>query len=372
MTWTVHLVETLTGNLVSPLPVSSGSWTDAINDAGDLKVKVPTPWLLKQPRWRWGAWSASLLACFQGEPLALGPIVKDPQGGRDFTELEAGDLWSLLDQRVTTDRDYPESEADGGKALAESTLSLNEGSLGTIGRRIVERAQLRPSGWFPISYGSPEELGSNRERNFEGFNLGNNSAGKRLRELTEVINGPDISFRPRWVERGNRVEWVMFHGTEGMPEIAQDHTYTVDLTAPSARAVAPKVSSEFVPYARVYASGDGQDKGTLIRITDEPVAEHMPLLETVLADSQTSNPDLLTSRGRGLLQQGRTVQLSVSVDDPLMPLHTWWAGDEVTVIWPHGWPQLDGGTYRMRILKRSGDFSGRRVNVEFQPEQVLA
>lgn len=431
--WQVFLVETLSGRVLSPLPIAGGSWVDAINEAGEIKAKADTRWLLKQPRWRWSPWSASLLACFDGEPIALGPITSEPVGDREFTDLSAGDFWSLLEHRVVTDRDYPQLSvtrrelydrahemigAHNGtpderfqaieqlmfsgdyrgetwqrwgiqedapvidflltwrrqeRALAESVLTLSEGSLGTIARRLVERCQDRPNGWLPVSYGSPEELGSNRERTYEGFNLGNNSVAKRLKEITEVINGPDISFRPRWKERGNQVEWVMFHGTEGMPEIAQDRSYTVDLTAPKSTAIAPKVSSESTPYRRVYTSGDGQDKGTLIRVMDEPIPDRYPLLETVLADSQTSSPDLLESRGRGLLDQGRTVQLTVTVDDPLMPLHTWWAGDEMTVVWPGGWPQLDGGTYRMRALKRSGNFAdGRRTSVEFQAEEMVA
>lgn len=430
--WQVFLVETLTGQVLSRLPVAGGSWVDAINDAGEVKAKVPTKWLLRQPRWRWSPWSASLLACFDGEPIALGPITAEPQGDRDFTDLQAGDLWSLLEHRVVTDKNYGQlsmtrrelydrahmmvpamGTADDRfqafeelvntgdyrgerwqqwgiqedapvidfllrwreqeRALAESVLSIREGSLGTIARRLVELAQDRPSGWLPVAFGSPEERGTNRERNYDGFNLGNNSVAKRIKEITEVINGPDVSFRPRWVERGSRVEWVMFHGTEGMPEISQSHQYVVDLTAPKARAVAPKVSSEFTPYGRVYATGEGQDKGTLIRVLDERPPDRLPLLEMVLADSQTGNPDLLESRGRGVLAEGRTVQLSVSIDDPQMPLHTWWAGDEMTAVWQKGWPQLDGGTYRMRILKRSGNFAdGRRTDVEFVPEEMVA
>lgn len=583
--WQVFLVETMTGRVGSLVPVAGGSWVDAINDGGEIKVKVPTSWLLKQPRWRWSPWSGALLACFDGQPIALGPIISEPDGDRDFTDLAAGDLWHLLEHRVVTDRNYeglresrysaylravgaaverglndlqpainqaldtgrydsamwqspsytvnqddlifrtvkmwwdtkltnpgwdipswsevpigtvpaergeaygralsiaqrrnlPEAiypvidhtlstgeyvnygqfkveeddeiydiartwweskgipvsrdeayrravdlaagrnipegligpalarmldtgvtegpgwsltgysvpeddyifwvardwwERSVGYRLANSTLTIREGSLGTIARRLVERCQDRPNGWLPISYGSPEERGDNRVRNYEGFNLGNNSVAKRIKEITEVINGPDISFRPRWVERGNRVEWVMFHGTEGMPEISQSHQYVVDLTAPRSNAVAAKVSAEWTPYSRAYASGDGQDKGTLVRIVDEQPPDRLPLLETVLADSQTSNPDLLEARGRGVLDQGRTVQMSVTVDDPLMPLHTWWAGDEMTVPWPAGWPQLDKGTYRMRVLKRSGNFAdGRRTNVEFMPEELVS
>lgn len=368
MTWTVHLVGTMDGRVGAQIPAAEdgGAWTDTINGPGSISVKVPTPWLLAQPRWSWSPWSGSLLACYDGEPIALGPIVEEPAGDRDFVTLTAGGLWSLLERRVVTADDITD-----GPALARSTFSLREGSLGVIARRLVEAAQKRPRGWFPISYGSPVEAGANRVRNYEGFNLGNNGVGKRLSELTEVINGPDIGFRPRWTERNAAVEWVMYHGTEGMPQIAQQDHFVIDLTAPRSRAVLAQVSAQGEHWGRAYASGAGEGAGTLIRVETGPNEDRMPLLETVASDTQVESLDLLTERARGKLGLQRTVQVKATIDtDDTLPMHRFWAGDEMTVDFPEGWAQLPAGAHRMRVLSRSGDFSTGRVSVEFQPESL--
>lgn len=429
--WQVYLVETLTGDLLSRVPLASGSAVDALNTAGEVKIRTATPWLLRQPRWRWSKWSASLLACFDGEPIAAGPIVAEPDGDREFVDLVAGDMWSILAKRVATDQDYPTTKipraaliaqfiegdagadeqqltdacnnlldtgnydpkiwnplsfqedypgidmlftwrADPSPIIGESIMHLMEGSLGTIARRLVERAQWRPMGELPIVFPSPEERGRDRERNYYGFNLGNNSVEKLLKEITQVINGPDISFRPRWRKRGRSIDWAMYHGTEGMPQIPQQHTYTVDLTAPRSNTVAVKVSSESEQAHRVYGTGAGQDKGILIKIENAPIPQHMPFLESVMSDTQVVNPDLLVRKARGVLDQGKTVQISSTVDSATMPLHTWWSGDEMTVRMPGGWPQIDAGTYSCRAIKRSWNFAeGRRTSVEFQPERVV-
>lgn len=364
MSWEVFAASTLTGSVGPRLEAVSGSWNDIVNDPTDLRARVSTPWLLSSvERWLWSPWSGSLLICYEGQPIGFGPITKEPTGDPDFTDLEAGGLWSLLDERVVT----PGNMTDGD-ALAKATLSLTEGSLGTIAARLVEFSQKRPAGWFPIRYASPQESGTNRVRNYEGFNIGNNSVGKRLREITQVINGPDIAFRPEWVpgEEGNRVQWAMYHGTEAMPYIKQSHYYTIDLTAPRSNTVAARVTAEHTPYGRVYASGAGQDEGTIIRINTAPVRQYVPLLETTISDTQTENVELLDSRAQGILRAGRLVQITAEINDPTIPMHTLWAGDEVQVVWPSGWPQLDAGVYRMRVLSRSGNLDSPRMSVEFQ------
>ncbi|OYO16642.1 hypothetical protein CGZ93_17940 [Enemella dayhoffiae] len=437
--YSVRLADTLTGQVGATLPAAAtGSWADAINGPTSCEVKVPTSWLLRQPRERWAAWSASLLVCWDGHPLVWGPILDDPEGDEKFVTLKAGGLWSLLAHRVVTDRDYgdagvtraqitatamgwlkdrapedvarkavnelldsgayaagswtgdkwsaPVPEGDPiiyhlqawrgyhGATLGESVVALREGSLGTIARRLVELAQLRPNGWFPIRYASPEELGTNRERTYEGFNLGNNSVAKRLEEISEVVNGPDLAFRPEWVPgmEGSRVQWAMCHGTEAMPELWQEHSHVLDLTARKGKAVAKKLTSKFLPVRRVYATGAGQDQGTLIRVETEPEVQGLPHLETVIADTQVEDWALLSARARGVLEQGRQVQLAASVSAHDFPPHTNWAGEAWDVHMPGGFVQLEKGTYRMRCLSRSGKFDSHVVDLEMQPEEMIA
>lgn len=365
--WTVHLVETLTGRLRAELPLAEGgSWTDAINGPTAITAKVPTPWLMEHvERSFWEPKRASLLACHLGEPIVLGPILAVDSDPASST-LTAGGLWNLLEGRTVTDRDRT-----NGAELAKSRLTITEGSLGTIARRVVEAVQDRPNGWFPISYGSPSESGSNRTRTYKGFNLSNNESAKRIGEITEVINGPDVAFRCRWRRRDEIVEWVMVHGTEGMPEIGQEDMFVVEAAAPRGNAVAMNATLKHDPVHRVYATGAGEDEATLIEVASTRPPDGMPFVEMVISDAQIENAALLRSKARAVLTEGATVQIATEVvagDE--MPLHKWWAGDEMRVSWPKGWPQLKDGTYRMRLLSRSGDFSSTKVQCEFQPEGV--
>lgn len=415
----LSLVRTLSGAVQASTSVAAGHWTDAINTAGEIKSKVPTSWALKH---RVMPWRDALLVCNDGHPIAFGPIIDEPEGDREFVTLTAGDLWSILDHRVVTNRDYPSAgkgrpeiiaevmamrpadktdddwrraideyfggepadllngpakdalnawgATEAGNALAESTTSFYGLSLGTIAWRLVELAQNRPQGWLPVSLATPEQIGIH-QRSYQGFNLGNNSVAKRLQEITEVIDGPDVAFRPRWVEDGHLVEWAMHTGTVGMPEIGQDRLFEIDLTAPKTNAAIKKLTAVAEPAGRVYSTGAGQDQGTIIRVENGPLPEGMPLIETVIADTQAENPDLLSARARGVIGQGRTVQVAVDVPISAFPLHEWWAGDAMHVTFPAGYTQLPAGTYVMRILSRSGSLASDMLTIEFQPEELV-
>lgn len=388
MTFKGFLVESTTGRLGAEIPAADGSWTDCVNDATDGSLKVPTPWLIKQPRWQWSPWSGSVLVCHEHEgrlhPIVAGPILAPPKGDRLFVELPYGGFWSFLDQRIVTDADYKpgdliprakgenDQEAPPGDTsrVVASTLAFRGPSLGAIAWRLVQKALDRPMGSLPVVHGSPDEQ-SGRERTYPGHNLSNNSVGKRLREITEVINGPDIAFRPRLVG-DDRMEWVMVHGTEGLPEIEQGRHLVWDLTAPRADVVLEQVTAEHDRVSRVYATGAGEGKGLLARIHDNPPQDRMPWREAVVSDSQVDNPALLDSAAKGRLSQPAMVQITAKMPaGGTSPLHTWNAGDAVQVIMPAGFAQIPGGTYRARIISRSGSLSSSMVSVELQPEDFV-
>lgn len=371
MGWSAHLVETLTGQVGPRMRIIGGTWVDGpLNDATSGEISVPTRDMVGFDPWWRTAWSGSVLVCWDGHPVVAGPILDDPTGDIDSVLVRFGGLWDLLDYRAATARDFSEGQ---GAELAESTLTLTGGSLGTIAQDVVRAIQARPNGWFPIRYASPRETGTGRVRNYQGSNISNIFAGKLLREITEVINGPDIVFRPEWVEPGTRMRWAMHHGTEGMPEIAQERVFSVDLTAPKARVAEPMVSSQSSRLARAYGSGAGEGETTVVTVVDRAPQEHVPWLETIVSDGQVeeSSTHLLKARGRGLIQPRQVVQMQVTLPagGDLMPLHTWNTGDEMVVRVPDGFLYVGRGEYRMRIVSRSGSLDSESVKVEFQPEE---
>lgn len=370
MAWTAFLVETISGQVGPRLELLDGSWTDGpLNSATSGSVTVPTEQLRRMAEWWWSPWSGSVLICHDDHPIVLGPIIDDPRSDRTKATLNFGGFWDILDRRVATAGNFTPGNGD---LLAQSVMEYQEyGSLGDIAWDLVARSQLREWGGLPVVRASPSERGTaTRTRNYEGFNVSNNWVGKRLKEITEVINGPDIAFRPQWGEFGAFVQWAMYHGTDGMPEIGQEHTFTVDLTAPNSAAVDPVVSAQTNPYARAYLTGAGQGETVIIEIVDRALQDHMPWLETVESDTQTENRDLLREKGAGLIANTRVVQMALGLraDSRTMPLHLWNTGDEMAVRVPEGYLKLPQGLYRMRILSRSGSVTSELVKVEFQPE----
>lgn len=376
--WSAYLVQTMTGSVGPRLPLlgDAGVWTDGpLNDATSGQVKVPAAELLKYERHWWGPWSGSILVCFDGHPITLGPILNLPEQAAGGVFLPFGGLWSLLDHRIVTYTDYGDGE---GIPLAESVVDYLGPSLGQIAADLVWKSMRRPNGMFPFEVRSVAEPPPGRQRTYEGFNVTNNSVGKRLREITEVIGGPDIAFRPEWVPgaEGSRVQWVMHHGTEGMPEIGQPRTFTLDLTAPKGTFAEPSIKAAASRFTRAYMSGEGEGAGTVMEIVSlhpSELDQFAPFLETAEGDSQAANPDLLRARGEGLVRRMDTIQITTEIlaHQPGMPLWTWHTGDAMVVRVPDRWPQLPPGTYQMRVLSRSGTFTSNKIKIEFQTEVLI-
>lgn len=378
--WSAHLVTTITGDVGPPLRLlgDAGVWTDGpLNDATSGQVKIPLAELREFDRHWWSPWSGSVLVCFDAHPLVLGPILNLPEQAAGGVMLKFGGLWSLLDCRYVTADDYGTGQ---GVDLAASTVSYAGPTLGQIAVDLVRKSMLRPNGRFPFSVNAPFEPGSGRVRNYEGHNVTNNSVGKRLREITEVIGGPDIAFRPAWTNASRtQVEWVMYHGTEGMPEIGQQRVPVLDMTAPKGRFTEPQIKAEGTRFDRAYMTGQGEGETTEVVIVSKQAADlgrYEPFLEVAVGDGQaTDEHGLLESRGQAVITATDIIQVTTNVraSDPAMPVWTWHTGDEMIVrIGDKWWPQLDPGTYRMRVLSRSGTFATDTVKIEFQPEQLLA
>lgn len=370
MTVEAYLVETLTGARGAKLDLAkSGSWEETINEASKATVTCEVADLFDIQRERWEPYTASVAVIHDDHPLLMGPILDDPtidQKAKTAT-FSVGGVEDILDQRVVTDRDYRPGEHE---ALAKSVTALSGVSLGNIAWKVTERVQQRQQGGLPIRHGAPDEI-ANRERNYEGFNLSNNSAAKRIKEITEVIGGPDVHFSPEWVDDNrDRLQWVMVHGTEGQQTLPQKETFVFDATSPGGSVAAVDVKTTFQPVHRAYATGAGEGAGTLIRIA-QAESWRGPMLETVFSDQQIDKPELLQAKIDALLKPKRTIQFTLEVDSSWPALHLWHVGQWHQVVWPGDrHPLVPAGVYNAIVIKRSGSFDSNKIKVEFQALEV--
>ncbi|GAA1970131.1 hypothetical protein [Amycolatopsis minnesotensis] len=82
-----------------------------------------------------------------------------------------------------------------------------------IAKRLVEIPTQRYGGALPIVL--PDDISGDAERHYKGYDLG--SIGERLRELSEVIDGPEIEFRPEWADATHSaIQWRMRIGNPNL------------------------------------------------------------------------------------------------------------------------------------------------------------
>ena len=382
MTWVAHLVRTMDGRLGAQLDMASeGSWSIPINGIEDFSVTVSKAQLRRLDRAWWENMRTSVVVSWLGAdgvlvPWVAGPIIGPPSEGRETATLSCRGIGAVLEERVVLDREPAESPTDAQRALATSVVRLRGMSLGTIAQEVVKRAtDLKIGGRLPIVFGSPRETGAGlNERTYEGFNLANNGAWKRLSELTKVRNGPDIAFRPRWNAEGN-LEWVMVHGTRAQPTIAQDWTMDVDTTSALSPVADVSVSTDAGRLSnRVYWTGAGEGAGTLIRVVQDTARldGQMPLLEVVGSTSDSDNGSLVLQHARAELAAGRApvTQITVTIDgsDPRCEIGRWRVGDAARLTMGSDWLTVPAGTSHKRIIAAKGSWDSAMVDIEFQDD----
>ena len=383
MTWVAHLVRTMDGRLGAQLDMASeGSWSIPINGIEDFSVTVSKAQLRRLERAWWENMRTSVVVSWVGDdgvpvPWVAGPIIGPPSEGRDTATLSCRGIGAVLEKRVVLDLEPAESPTDTQRALATSVVRLRGMSLGTIAQEVVKRATgLKVGGYLPIAFGSPRETGAGlNERHYEGFNLANNGAWKRLTELTRVKGGPDIAFRPRWSSEPGFLEWVMLHGTRAQPTIAQEWTMDVDTTSRLSPVADVAVSTDAGRLSnRVYWTGAGEGAGTLIRVVQDTsrLDGQMPLLEVVGATSDSESGTLVLQHARAELAAGRApvTQITVTIDgsDPRCEIGRWRVGDAARLTMGSDWLTVPAGTSPKRIIAAKGSWDSPMVDIEFQDD----
>ena len=389
MTWTAHLVETVSGQLGAELTIAeSGTWSIGLGDVEEWKIIVGRKRLREVEPDRWAPWRSSILMSWRDSegrlrPWLLGPITNLPKEDReeDTAQFSCKGVGELLGRRILMARGFGENvnSAEEMRKLAESQVVLKDMSYGTMMQEIVRLCtEERMGGSLPISFGSPREMGSNLFiMTYYGYNLANNDAWKLINARANLINGPDYAFRPRFVpDDPTRVEWELVHGTVKQRSIAQDWTMDLDTTASSSPLVSVSpVSDASTMMNRAWRTGAGEDAGTLIRmgVNMDQLSAGMPLMEHVGSDSDSDNPNLLTSKAAANLWNGSAPlqQLTAVVNgaDPRAEIGRWHVGDYANLtIAEDDWlavPGTGGQARPYKIIAAKGGWD-RTVTLEFQ------
>jgi len=367
--WTANLYQTINGQIGPQLSYESLSWSVELNGIETIEVKLRKSDLPKVDLTYWlSAWWAGIVIFWDGVPIVAGPIITRPSENWDSISVSCGGLRSILANRVVV------TEQTDWSKLNKSKIVYSGLSLGTIAQRVVQQAMAKPSGSLPINFAIPEQTAANNAdhtRTYKGFDVQNLSCDGILTKLSNVIDGPDVMFRPRLI-RDNQLMFDMYHGTEDRPRIGQAFTQVWD-TTPSKGQVADMTVNYTGTYqaSRVFSLGAGTDEKLLMTVSTNktPLQKQYPLLEKVINRGSSENAAVVRGHGDAELSANDEALLEVQMTvrgDGDIPLGQFWPGD-LAMIYTKGWISIPDGMTPMRILSFTGDDSSN-VRISLQQE----
>lgn len=331
----VCVYQTRTGQVFDWLPLTgTPRWERGINIAGSWSVSVALDSRfitkdrlnkLTDPKWYW-----SFAICQGTKIFQAGPLVSEDfnDDGGNQTTFTGGGLWRLLlDKRLLLNKDRastsviknndadvsfgPGTTSDKGGAIPVANRNL---SLHTVCKRVVENEIGKPGGTLPISL--PDDIAGFTVRTFQGPELG--STGQRLFEATQVIDGPEIEFVPRFTsDDRTAIEHVMSIGNPRLGRLDYPHGWTTG----KALNKLGFISDGQKMTDRDWDRGAGFDRNLITgfaeNMADVTTGSYQtrPLLESVgTSHSNSDNTTELNGYAAADVQDGRTADLQLRVE----------------------------------------------------------
>lgn len=218
------MCSTVTGQIVGDIPfIGTPSWSFGVDLDGSWGVTVRISdvgkayllSLLDMWRYSWGiAWGGMLMQC---GPATAANIPDDANG---TAQIAGTGIWGLL----TAKRLVISSAWSPSTPVTDPVADVNIGptSLHTIAKRLVLEDLSRTGHDLPIVL--PDDIDGVNSRNYYGYELA--PVGQRLHELTQVDGGPEVEFRPRWVDDNQTaVQWYMRIGNPSLGQLGYPHAF---------------------------------------------------------------------------------------------------------------------------------------------------
>lgn len=367
--WTANLFQVATGSIGPQINYETLSWSTELNGIESIQLTLRKSDLPNLDLHYWlEPWWAGVLLCWNGRPVVAGPIITRPNETMDVVSVNCGGIRSILAARTVV------REQSNWIFLNKSEIFEHGLSLGTIAKRAVWFSVNKLGGPLPITYPMADETAAddaNHQRTYEGFNVQNLVTDDVLTKLSNVLNGPDIMFKPKLVTP-NKLTFEMYYGTEDNPRIKQKYTPVWD-TVPERGQVSDMsvIYTGSYQASRVFSLGAGADQGTLITVdtNESPLQRGFPLLERVINVGSSDKEAIVRAHGQSHLDANKDalleIQMTVRGDGELGFGHIW-PGD-LAHVYMKGWISLPDGLTKMRILSLTGDGTPN-VRVSLQKE----
>lgn len=373
--WRAYLIETMTGLVGAEIEMSTnGRYDINLNAISRATVTMQKSSLTRIPS-RWlRPWANGALLTFESAfhpetPILAGPFTAAPDEYPDSLSFRVADIRQIFAHRQAS-YDHGTSGAD----QREFVLNYNDTSLQFIAQDLVRIGMDKTAGTLPIVIDSeiPRGQGGGHQRTYSGYDVANNDIDKRLAELSDVIGGPDIMFRPEWAEEGSH-QYIRWRMHVGYPVIPQDWRMVIDASAPRPQVSELSMNVDSSHYAtRFYATGDGEGQGIRMAIRENSAlhqGQH-PLLEGVGSWPSVSDPSTLHAYAAASVDTRPWIELHATIDaaDVRSPFGRWHVGDKATVK-PGPWHHIPDKGVGLRILRAAGDFDTTHTTLYFQEDQ---
>ncbi|MBZ2197280.1 hypothetical protein [Occultella gossypii] len=359
--------EMVTGRRLTTLPITAGGFTAALGANGEVTCTIPLR--DREVRTRVGEFFGQLepwrsfLACQVGTQIGeAGPIVAhDYDDTTGNLTVKAIGLRGMFAHRLAVDATAAEPQ--------KTSLSYGPGSLGTIGKRLVQRSLANPGGTLPIVL--PPDEGGTDTRTYPGHELV--KIDKALADLSDVEGGPEFSFEPRLTSDGNGIEWVMRTGITGDPLLHQSgDDWPWDPSA-SGGVMSLSVGRDASTRTNsVWVTGMGMDTAILLsRATGaDEWARGYPLLESTYSHSTVGKQATLDQSPPAYRDQGSAPWTTWSLQvarDTFPTLGEYRPGDWAAVHIGTDHAYLQAGVYRSRIVSIKASAGSAVVDIELRP-----
>lgn len=368
--------ELSTGRKIIPIPASEGSWEIRRNRAGMISCEVTlTARQNRRLELRQNAGvGRAFLAIYEDDRiLAAGPIWEHlyDDDSRQLS-IQAEGMWSLLNRRfilpaaVETVSLLLTAGDDAGQPNPAVATTFTGDSWPLIVKGILEQGFARAGGELPIIFGSDGTGAHDKSYDAASFK----TQGEAITDLTELLDGPEVEFRPFFTSDGTGVEWRAVVGDDTTPEIfSVGNPHRFDFSVPKRMARRLRVrSSARALTSEAWGTGGRQAAVALISraASDALSTAGYPRMESLSnAHSTVELQDTLDQYTTADLALGSTPaewwEWETNIDH-LPRVSSLWLGDYCTAVL-RGNAYLPDGSYRRRIAAMSGSLRSRWVRI---------
>lgn len=337
--WTYQLADLITGAVTAEIEMTGVRISQRLNTAGTMTGTwaVPATWRGSSPYLLTTPARTMGIALRDGRPMYGGVLwTRRPDADKQTVDLGFSDWFSLLDSRMVLPVFTPDGTTSQVSSLSTGFTQVEQND---IVRALVAQAQAAAGGDFGLVVDGTIS-GILRDRTYAGHELV--TVGTALRQLAEVIDGPDLlcGVAPE-LDANGRVVKVLRVGDPKLGVQGSPHVF--ELGASITGYTWPSDGTRMV--TRAYVTGEGIEAGQLISVAEDTsrVSDGWPTLEaetsfnTVSLDStlaehaaaelkRNSLPVVtptITVLGDGRNSEGRTIYPS---------LGEFSCGDEIRVV----------------------------------------